>query len=48
MNKEFQVDLSTKEPGEYEDWYTCPNCGSHNLHDTFEYCPYCGVKLKFY
>lgn len=44
----INVDLSTRETGEYEDWYTCPNCKSRDLHDSFEYCPACGIKLKFY
>ena len=47
MEEGIQVDLTTKYEGEYHDWYKCPNCGSHDLHDHFEYCPFCGIKIKF-
>jgi hypothetical protein len=47
IKEEQEVDMSTRTDGEYTDWFKCPNCNSRDLHDHFNYCPFCSIKLKF-
>jgi hypothetical protein len=47
-NKRFAWrDWIDKELNIYDDYYYCPDCEKEDIQRGFNYCPNCGIKIKW-
>ena len=50
MTKEIKISYIKDDTGKDEwwcNWFKCPNCKKDDIMCEFNFCPKCGVKLKW-